>query len=382
MEGKDMTIQQELFARIDEQTAKQEILENQKQFDFDIREYPIEVLVQKFNPSKEEEPEIFIPDYQREFVWTEKQQSLFIESLLIALPIPYIFVADIADDEQDYAEGRVEIVDGSQRMQTIYAYINNRLRLTGMQRLTSLEGSLFEDLPLAQQRRLKRHTIRLIELKNIDEDGRRMMFNRLNTGGTKLKDMEIRRGSGKNLFLAFIEELASDKKVVDLIPVPNQKEIRREHEEFILRFFAYRDRYQHFGQRNDGSVDNSVVGFLNDYIENMSSEDTFTENAKNELRKCFFDMLDFVEKNFAHDFRKSATAKVVTRIRFEAIAVGSSLALQECPELKPNDTSWAYTDKDFLIMIRSDASNSKPKIINRIEFVKNKLLGKENELSE
>ncbi|UTO05344.1 DUF262 domain-containing protein [Moraxella sp. FZLJ2107] len=373
-------MQQELFSSFDEERIKTQISENQKQFDFDIREYPIEVLVQKFNPSKQTEPEIFIPDYQREFVWDLQRQSLFIESLLIGLPIPYIFVADIADDEQDYVDGRVEIVDGAQRMQTIYAYVNNQLRLQGMQRLQSLEGSIFDDLPLAQQRRFNRTTIRLIELKNIDEDGRRMMFERLNTGGSKLTDMEVRIGSGDSSFVHFLKTLAENKEVQQLICVAKNKENRREREEYILRFFAYRDRYQKFGTRNNGESSNSVAGFLNDYIEHIDTD--FDDVKKVEMEKQFFDMLNFVKAHFRHDFRKSKNAKSISRIRFEAIAVGSSLALAENPDLVPDDTTWAYTDQDFLTMIRSDASNSKPKIINRIEFVKNKLLGKEISLDK
>lgn len=369
-------LQPNFSALFDEKTIKSEISSNQKQFDFDIREYPLEVLVQKFNPSKETDPEIFIPEYQREFIWSEEQQSLFIESLLIGLPIPYIFVADIADDEQDYAEGRIEIVDGAQRMQTIYAYMNNKLRLKGMQRLPSLEESFFSDLPMAPQRRFKRTTVRLIELKNIDEDGRRMMFNRLNTGGTKLEDMEVRIGSENSHFVNFIRLLAEDNLSKELIPLGAKKEKHREREEFILRFFAYRERYQQFGQRDDGTTDNSVVGFLDDYIKHMDRTNYFSQTIQDEMKSQYFDMLRFVKENFSCGFRKSRSSKVVTRIRFEAIAVGSSLALAENPKLKPNDTNWAYTDKVFLTMIRSDASNSKPKIVNRIEFVKNKLLGK------
>lgn len=108
----------------------------------------------------------------------------------------------------------------------------------------------------------------------------------------------------------------------------------------------------------------------------MDRTNYFSQAIQDKMRSQYFDMLRFVKENFSCGFRKSRSSKVVTRIRFEAIAVGSSLALAENPKLKPDDTNWAYTDEVFLTMIRSDASNSKPKIVNRIEFVKNKLLGK------
>ncbi|MDV2859142.1 DUF262 domain-containing protein [Psychrobacter sp. CAM01] len=374
-----MGYQNQLFSRLDFAETEREIRDNQKQFDFDIREYPIEVIAMKFNPSQKD-PEIFIPDYQREFVWSDKQKSLFIESLLIGLPIPYLFVADIDEDEDPYTEGNVEVIDGAQRIQTIYAYLNDHLSLTGMERLKILEGSLFSDLPPVRQRRFNRSTIRMIELKDVDEDARRLMFDRLNSGGTKLTDMEKWIGTKNSRFIDFIRRLASDDLFMTMTPMPASKEKRRERTEYVLRFFAYRDRYLEFGRRNDGTTDNSVLGFLDDYINDM--DESFTEATENSLETQFIEMLHFVRDYFPNGFRKSATSKAVSRIRFEAMSVGASLALSEDSSISPTDNYWAYEDPDFLAMIRSDASNSRPKIKKRIEFVKNKLLGDEVNLED
>lgn len=366
-----MNGQQELFSTVDQSQVELEIKENQKQFDFDIREYPIQVIVMKFDPTVQD-PEIFIPDYQREFVWKEKQKSIFIESLLIGLPIPYLFVADVEINENPYTEGNVEVIDGAQRIQTIHAYLTNALKLKGMERLKALEGTYFKDLSPARQKRFNRTTIRMIELKNIDEDGRRLMFDRLNSGGTKLTDMEKWIGTKNSDFISFIRELSKLPLFIEMTPMAPSKEKRRERTEYVLRFFAYCDRYLDFGKRNDGSNDNSVLGFLDDYINDMDK--LFTSDIKVEFETKFISMLNFVKKNFINGFRKSTNSKSVSRIRFEAMSVGSSLALSEGSELNTSDTLWAYNDKDFLTMIRSDASNSRPKVKNRIEFVRNKLL--------
>lgn len=366
-----MSTQENLFSRLDFDVVEKEIKENQKQFDFDIREYPIEVISLKFNPAQPD-PEIFIPDYQREFVWSEKQKSLFIESILIGLPIPYLFVADVDETEDPYTEGNVEVIDGAQRIQTIYAYMNNDLTLVHLERLKSLEGSLFRDLPPVRQKRFKRSTIRMIELKNIDEDARRLMFDRLNSGGTKLTDMEKWIGTKDSEFIDFIRCLASRQDFIDMTPMAKSKEKRRERTEYVLRFFAYRDRYLNFGNRNDGTKDSSVIGFLDDYISDMDS--SFNPQKKVDLEAQFSDMLNFSRTYFSNGFRKSATSKSVSRIRFEAMSVGASLALDENPNLAPTETFWAYENPEFLKMIRSDASNSRPKIKKRIEFVKLTLL--------
>lgn len=356
-----------------EETISQQIKDNQKLFDFDIKEYTMEFLVLKFDPNNSNR-DIFIPDYQRDFVWSPKQQSLFIESLLIGLPVPYIFVADIDEEEKEDADGRIEVVDGAQRIQTIYAFFSNKLQLTGMEKLPSLEGMYYKDLPLINKRRFNRTSIRMIELKQIDEDGRRLMFDRLNTGGTKLSDMEKRFGSKSSPTLDFIKQLSVSPKFVELTPMSVSKSTRREREEYVLRFFAYLDNYQNFGLNSDGKV----ISFVNEYV---AESDTDLSARKQSMQATFDEMLHFVETYFAHGFRKSQNAKSVSRIRFEAIAVGSALALQQDPKLAPTDTSWAYNDEYFLGLIRSDASNSRPKVIQRIEYVRNKLLGWEVEIN-
>lgn len=360
-----------------EEEISKQIKENQKLFDFDIKEYTMEFLVSKFEPENNKtDKDIFIPDYQRDFVWTPQQQSLFIESLLIGLPVPYIFVADIDEDEKEDADGRIEVVDGAQRIQTINAFFKNKLKLQNMEKLPSLEGLYYKDLPLINKRRFNRTSIRMIELKQIDEDGRRLMFDRLNTGGTKLSDMEKRFGSKSSSTLDLIKKLSDMPKFVELTPMSPSKSTRREREEYVLRFFAYLKNYQKFGLGSNS--DGKVISFVDNFV--TESDKDFSDLTKQELKHGFDRMLEFVEQYFAYGFRKSKNAKSVSRIRFEAIAVGSALALQENPSLFPSDTSWAYEDEYFLGLIRSDASNSRPKVIQRIEYVRNKLLDWEIEI--
>lgn len=359
--------QTDLFSSFDQTLIEDEIKKNQKDFDFDIREYTVDFLVQQFNPNPDGNSDIFIPEYQRDDVWSDKQKSLFIESLLIGLPIPYIFVADVDDDELQDSDGRIEIIDGAQRTRTIHQFRKNKLKLCDLERLPSLEGGRYSDLPVARQRRFNRTTVRLIELKNINEDGRRLMFDRLNTGGSPLTEMEKRLGTESGKFIEFLRRLASDSRFVELTPMPSKKETRRERAEYVLRFFAYRENYLNF--------EKSVRDFLDDYLDKKTKTFTLTEEKK--LEKMFFEMLDFIKLNFNFQFRKAKNSSNVSRIRFEATAVGTSLALSANPNLmsaKEVDTSWAYQEP-FLTMMRSDASNSKPKVKARIEFVKNRLLG-------
>ena len=128
------------------ESAEAQVLEHHKTIDYDTREYPVEVLVQKYlDRLDEDDNELFVPDYQREHTWPDEHQSRFIESVLIGLPIQYLFVADVPGKE-----GRLEIVDGSQRIRTLAAFLTNDLRLSGLKKLDRLNGFRIDDLPVSR----------------------------------------------------------------------------------------------------------------------------------------------------------------------------------------------------------------------------------------
>lgn len=342
----------------------QQIEELQKITDYEIKEWPIGVLVEKFTSGRDtDESEIFIPDYQRDMVWTPKQQSRFIESILIKLPVPFIFAADVGQGDR---EGALEIIDGSQRIRTLDNFLSNKLELIGLKKLTQAIGMRFSDLSKPRQMRFKRTTVRVIELtEKADEDARREMFDRLNSGGTRLTTMEVRRGVVDGPFMTFITECAANEQFKTLVPLSERNAKRKEYEEIVLRYFAYLNNYQGFQK--------SVDDFLTDYLKSMNGN--FTDADKQAMLNEFVRMLNFVSQHFPNGFKRTGY-KTVPRIRFEAIAVGVSLALREKPDLAPGDIDQWLDSKEFIKHTRSDASNSRPKLVNRIHYVRDNLLGK------
>lgn len=348
------------------EAAEAEIREKQKVVDYDTKEYPVEVLVKKYREGLDEDTnELYIPDYQREMIWPEPLQSKFIESILLGLPIPYIFVADLPpedDDEEDLA--RLEIVDGTQRIRTLDRFLNNELKLCGLEKLKQLNNFKFSDLPLARQRRFNRGTIRMIVLtEKADEETRRDLFERINTGSVPLNDMEKRRGISPGPFVDLLEELGKDSKFQKLCPFSDVLKSKREPEEFVLRFFAYLNNYKNFDKRVDE--------FLNEYLKKYNNYVI----DKDGMRSEFHQMLDFVEKYFPNGFSKTKGNVKTPRIRFEAISVGVALALREKSDLVPKSIKW-LDSPEFKEYTTSDASNSRPKVIRRIEYVRDQLLGK------
>jgi uncharacterized protein DUF262 len=147
------------------EAAETQIASNIRDVRYIVREYPVEVVAQKYlKGRKNNTNEIYVPDYQRELVWSDRNQSRFIESILIGLPIPYLFVADVTDKDDPENTGRVEIIDGVQRIRTLARFLTNDLLLSDLERLNKLNGFRFADLHPSRQRRFKRATLRLIEI--------------------------------------------------------------------------------------------------------------------------------------------------------------------------------------------------------------------------
>ena len=345
--------------------AEEQINNLQKIVDYNTMEPTVELLVQKFRLPQEEQPavdegDIYIPDYQRALVWSENTQAKFIESLILGLPIPFLFMADMQD-------GRLEIVDGTQRIRTLHRFLHNELCLTQLEKLDSLNGFKFSELPIARQRKFKNRTIRVVVLSDkADEEVRRDLFERINTGSVALKDMEVRKGIYPGPFGDFIIECAQNEQFNRLCPVTVAKRKSGESEELVLRFFAYSDHYLEFKHE--------VKKFLDHYMKTKNQD-----FDREEMTQRFIDMLNFVEKYFPTGFKKTPKATTTPRVRFEAIAVGIYLALKEQPDLVPKEVSTWLDSEKFKELTTSDASNSAKKLQGRIEFVRDALLGKRQE---
>lgn len=338
--------------------AEREIVDRSRRIDFYLTEYTVEILAQKM-----EQDEIVVPDYQRDDTWDNARKSRFIESLVIGLPIPFLFFWLMPD-------GKLEIVDGSQRLRTIHQYLLHNFRLTKLETLKSLSGTIFSDLLESRQRKIKNGSIRGIVLsENTDSAARKDMFDRINTGSLVANTAEIRRGALPGPFLDMVIELSKNALFTSLAPVSAKANRERIREELVTRFFAYGDGLDKYSD--------SPKQFIFDYTKEMNR--IFSEDSVmiDEYRKRFLAVLNFVEDVFPNGFRKTASSNSTPRVRFEAIAIGSYLALQDHPEIGnvPFQSVSGWIDgEEFSHVTTSDAANVKSKILARFNFVRDKLV--------
>lgn len=343
------TKKEHIISKDAKQAADLQIKEMQKQIDYDTRDFTIELLITKF-----EKKDFFIPPYQRDFVWQPKNKTLFLESIFLGLPIPFMFFADCDN-------GKQEVIDGAQRMQTLVEFYNNKLQLSGLKKLTKLNGFYFKDLSDTQQRKFLNKALRIIILEeDTPTAARQDLFYRINTTGIRANDSEVRRGSYPGPFTDFIEKCSKDETFISLCPMSDNRVKRHERFEFVLRFFAYLNNYENFGHTVNEFLDEYLIKHLTDFDETAFYAD-------------FQNMVSFVKKNFPYGFAKSEKAKATPRVRFEAISVGVALALREKTDLKIKNIDWINSD-EFKEYTTSDASNNEGKLKLRVEYVRDQLL--------
>lgn len=350
---------------VNSEQIENQIIEKKKEVDFDTREFTVEFLVEKYlNNLEKENNEIFVPEYQRDFVWDEDRQSKLVESIILGLPIPIIFLAECSN-------GRLEIVDGSQRIRTLAGFINDELVLEGLETLTFLNKCNFSSLPESRKRKIKNTAMRMIVLSEMTtEETKTDLFERINRGSDLLRNMEKRKGIYKGSFTSFLYELHKNNPTFNqLAPLAKSVRNRQEHEELILRFFCLVDQYPKFRTHRSG-----IGGVLDNYLESMNNN--FNDEEKNKKTQQFQEVLNFVQKFFPLGFSKRKN-QGVSRIFFEAVSVGVHLALEQKPNLSPkrvNVDDWLANAEFHSLVSGSTRTHTPPRIIQRVNFVRDHLL--------
>lgn len=220
-----------------------------------------------------ERGEIIInPEFQRLYRWSDYQKTRFIESVIIGIPIPPVFVAE--DDN-----GRWELVDGLQRLSTIFSFfgnlkgeeVKNKWTLGAGDMLQSLDGYTVDTLPLKIQLNIKRAVCRVEIIKwNSEYDLRFELFNRLNTGGSPLTNQEIRNSlyrSISSVFNDFLKEMAANENFIRSVNVSKELVDQLYLEELVLRFMSL---YQ-----NRKNVKKSIAQHMTDFMKDAVSDSNF-----------------------------------------------------------------------------------------------------------
>ena len=252
------------------------------------------------------------PDYQRLFRWGEEKQSRFVESLILEMPVPPIFVIETE-------EGIYELIDGLQRISSYLHFRGEKLgdaqedflTLQGCDIVPDLNGLNFEALPKALQIKIKRSFVRMEVIKKESETSLKYhMFKRLNTGGELLSAQEIRNCTIRLLgsqAINFLEECSRDENFKNVIKrVGTEKLNTKYDQELVLRFFA---------MKNDmDSYRYPVTEYLTRYLEKMTVDPGYFDFAKE--KKIFQDTFQFINQQFGEEAFSGKTSNGTIRNEF------------------------------------------------------------------
>ena len=172
------------------------------------------------------------PEFQRYYIWDDVTASRLIESVFLEVPIPIIYLA-----EED--SGTYSIIDGQQRLRSLFKFLDNDLTLKGLQVFKELNGKEYQGLGADLQNKLENYTIRVIEIRKESHPAVKFeIFERLNRGSFKLNNQELRNCIYRGRYNSLLKELAEDKDFMFLLGL-KQPHKRMFDRELVLRFLSF-----------------------------------------------------------------------------------------------------------------------------------------------
>ncbi|HGN2572259.1 TPA: DUF262 domain-containing protein [Providencia rettgeri] len=296
------------------------------------------------------------PDYQRLFRWSEGSRSRFIESLILEMPVPPIYVVETDD-------GIYQLIDGLQRFSSYLHFRGeltaehmdiekgNNLILTDCDIVQSLNGLTFDQLPVALKIKLKRSFVRVeVIRKGSDKFFKYHMFKRLNTGGEALTAQQVRNCTIRMLdatFNDFIIALSKNSDYINCISTISESQRMGSYDiELVLRFFAFKNNSEEF--KHD------ITDFLTEYMEKVT------------IGKLEFDYKK-MEDNFSKTFlilNRAHGERIFGRIgkdnqlqsnfniyHFESICLGMQAVIEN---IDPDNRSDIEKFNEVILIIKND----------------------------
>lgn len=241
--------------------------------EFEIVNYPADITLKGYLDQRKS-GQLKVPPFQREYVWDAKKASKLIESFLLGLPVPGVFLFKAKNSNE------FQIIDGQQRIMSAIRYQEEKFdesifRLRGVQ--PKYEGKKFSDLDAETQFRLETTVLRATVVQQLSPDDDRsvyQIFERLNTGGVNLNPMEIRQSVSYGPFVQLLKEMNDIEEWRFIIGQPRLDKRLRDVE-LVLRALALRNYYKEY--------DKPMKDFLNRYMEVKRKDSGDYEN----LRKSF-----------------------------------------------------------------------------------------------
>lgn len=317
-------------------------------------DYSVDVII-----SRLKKQQIIVPEFQRNYVWDIKKASRFIESLIIGLPVPGIFLS-----RDLHNQNKTLIVDGQQRLLTLLYFYSGRFK-DRVFKLSSvckeLEGLTYDELSPDDQGRLDDAIIHATIIKqespSNDDSSIYMVFERLNTGGVTLQPQEIRACIYYGRFNNLLNELVQVPSWRSLF---SRESARMKEQELLLRFFALYYSYEKYKK--------GLKNFLNTFMSRNRNLELYNKETLSNLFISTINLL--VEAKGNELFRKG---KSVNAAVFDSVMVAvakriqdRTLSVDECRSLY-DSLMQNHTYLEYTITATADEKQIKGRISEAIK---------------
>jgi uncharacterized protein with ParB-like and HNH nuclease domain len=316
--------------------------------------------------------DIFVPNFQRSYVWNQKQASQFIESILLGLPIPGIILA-LDDDESEQNKRKMYVVDGLQRLTTLRSFVKGtfpdgkEFRLTDVDVDPEFNGKSYLDLSSGDQRTINDYLIHatIIRQEKPDKDktGIYFVFRRLNTNGSPLKPQEIRSAIFQGRFDTILEQLNTNEAWKKIYR-GKQRSLRKSDEELILRFFALfyaADQYE-----------KPMENFLNRFMGDNKNLEKYSPET---LETLFNTTITTIYQSIGDNaFRLIQKRSLFNNAIFDAVMVGVAKNLNHYEILGLENLAKRYHDlvqSEMFIRLVTGATTDNEGVRSRIQMAIN-----------
>lgn len=319
-------------------------------------DYPIESLVNKMKKKN-----FYIPDFQRKFVWSKNQSSRFVESLLLGLPVPGIFVF------KEETTGKHLVIDGQQRLKTLMFFYKGifgeddkektAFKLTGLS--SEWNGLTYETLKEEDRLRLDDGVIHTIVFKQDapadNMDSVYEVFERINTGGMKLSPQEIRHCVSYGKFTKLLIDMNNNS---DWRNIFGNKNSRLKDVELILRFCTFFHRWEKY--------ESPLKSFLSHFLEEHREIESSFGDA---LSKTFSNTIMRINSSIGSKAFRPRTA--INAACYDSIMVGLAIRLQKNKPILDKEIKTIYNllleNTEYLTLI-SDTTSAQKNVQSRMEI--------------
>jgi hypothetical protein len=281
-------------------------------------DYTVDTLVKRLKSEA-----FYVPTFQRRFVWSQRHASRFLESLLMGLPVPGIFLY------KEPVTNRHLVVDGQQRLRTLQYFYNgvfleNKFRLVGVR--DEWNDKAYDDLSESDKLKLDDSTIHATIFQQDEPKHTRkslhFVFERINSGGIRLSPQEIRNCISDGPLLTAIREMNDDENW--RIAFGKHRNTRLKDQELILRFLAMHE----WGERYASPLREFLDEFADDY-------NRVGDNKLDQLKLLFSRAIKLCLDAKGHGaFR---LAKPLNAAVFEGVMLGVAARLSQCDPIVTTD---------------------------------------------